>query len=389
MSCEPPITWTERHCPVPRIGSSAVASAPQRSCLLAVALMLCVAIRAHGAESLISSADLKSAVAKALPPLTQGALGHRENRACFACHSQALPILAMTTAQQRGMLIDEAELKNQLRHIAEFLGKNRAGYLEGKGQGGQADTAGYALVALELGDWKPDETTAAVTHFLLQRNADLDHWRANSQRPPSEGGNFTTTYVALRGLASFRTKEQQEPFEKRREKIRQWLLKTPARDHEDRVFRLLGLKAADAGQTDIDAALKELTGKQRPDGGWAQLDGGEPPAALESDAYATGSALVAMFWAGGMKTNDPIYQRGLRYLLKAQKADGTWHVTTRSKPIQKYFETGFPHGKDQFISSSATGWAATALALAIELPGTAPVKPESQRPRAKAQSTQR
>jgi hypothetical protein len=53
-------------------------------------------------------------------------------------------------------------------------------------------------------------------------------------------------------------------------------------------------------------------------------------------------------------------------LLKTQQADGTWHVVTRSKPIQTYFETGFPHGKDQFISSAATGWAATALALAIE-----------------------
>ena len=56
----------------------------------------------------------------------------------------------------------------------------------------------------------------------------------------------------------------------------------------------------------------------------------------------------------------------MRYLLKTQQPDGTWHVVTRSKPIQKYFETGFPHGKDQFISSAASAWAATALGLAIE-----------------------
>jgi hypothetical protein len=43
----------------------------------------------------------------------------------------------------------------------------------------------------------------------------------------------------------------------------------------------------------------------------------------------------------------------------------TGHVATRSKPIQTYFETGFPHGPDPFISSAATGWAATALGLAI------------------------
>ena len=55
--------------------------------------------------------------------------------------------MAMTTARARGVAIDSDELKGQLKFIAEFLGENRAGYREGKGQGGQADTAGYALVA--------------------------------------------------------------------------------------------------------------------------------------------------------------------------------------------------------------------------------------------------
>jgi hypothetical protein len=324
------------------------------------------------AEAPVPSADLNAAVARALPPLTKGAVGHRESKSCFACHSQGLPIMAMTTARARGLAIDSDELKAQLKSIADFLGENRAGYREGKGQGGQADTAGYALIALELGGWRPDKTTAAVTQYLLLRNADLDHWRANSPRPPSEGSPFTTSYVALRGLAAFRTADQQAPFERRREQVRQWLVKTPAKDHEDRVFRLLGLKLAGAASADIEAAVKDLKGKQRPDGGWAQLDGDAagdeqpPPTATQSDAYATGSALVALHQAGGLDTSDPAYQRGLRYLLKTQQADGTWHVVTRSKPIQKYFETGFPYGKDQFISSAATGWAAIALGLAIE-----------------------
>jgi N-acyl-D-amino-acid deacylase len=39
-------------------------------------------------------------------------------------------------------------------------------------------------------------------------------------------------------------------------------------------------------------------------------------------------------------------------------------VKSRSKPFQAYFETGFPHEKDQFISSHASSWAVVALALA-------------------------
>jgi len=40
-------------------------------------------------------------------------------------------------------------------------------------------------------------------------------------------------------------------------------------------------------------------------------------------------------------------------------------------PIQPYFESGFPHGRDQFISAAATNWAATALALAAAPEATA------------------
>ena len=36
-------------------------------------------------------------------------------------------------------------------------------------------------------------------------------------------GNFTTTYVALRGLTAFRTADQQKLFEKRREQVRERL----------------------------------------------------------------------------------------------------------------------------------------------------------------------
>lgn len=314
----------------------------------------------------LAAEDLRAAIAKSLPLLQKGAIGHRENRTCFACHNQGLAILALTAAKAHGFEIDAAELTTQFQFIADFLGRNRESYLQGKGQGGQADTAGYALVTLAAGDWKADETTAAVAEYLLLRNKDLDHWTNVSTRPPSEASEFTTSYVALRSLAAFGMPEQKERITARREQVRAWLVKTPAQDNEDRVFRLLALKIAEAPASDIEAAAKELISKQRPDGGWSQLDAGEPTWATESDAYATGSALVALHQAGDLCTDVPVYQRGLQYLLKAQKEDGSWHVPSRSKPFQAYFESGFPHGKDQFISAAASGWATWALVLACE-----------------------
>ncbi|MEX2176821.1 MAG: hypothetical protein WD872_20810 [Pirellulaceae bacterium] len=340
--------------------------------LVVLALALVLFPRISAADEPAASQDaLREAVEKSLPLLTAGARGHRENRTCFACHNQGVPILALTAAKSRGFAIDEEELGRQLQFIADFLAKNREQYLQGKGQGGQADTAGYALLTLEAGGWQPDGTTAAVAEYLLQRHDDKSHWTSTSNRPPSEASPFTTSYLALRGLDTYWTPEQLVRVGLRRRRVRQWLVDTPAKDHEDRVFRLLALRQVKALPNEIAAAAQELTGKQRPDGGWAQLDSldsekDQSAAATESDAYATGTALVALHQAGGLATKGPVYQRGLRYLLDTQQADGSWHVASRSKPFQAYFETGFPHGKDQFISCGASAWATLALVLGCE-----------------------
>ena len=80
----------------------------------------------------------------------------------------------------------------------------------------------------------------------------------------------------------------------------------------------------------------------------------------KGDSYATGQALFALK-AAGMKVGDESYQKGCRYLLKTVKSDGSWLVTTRSKAIQKFFDSGFPHEKSQFISICGTCWATLAL----------------------------
>jgi hypothetical protein len=88
---------------------------------------------------------------------------------------------------------------------------------------------------------------------------------------------------------------------------------------------------------------------------------------MSSDAYATGLALYAMSQAG-LSATDAAYQRGLRYLLDTQAADGTWHVKTRALPIQPYFETGYPYDHDQWISAAGAAYATMAITAAVEVP---------------------
>jgi hypothetical protein len=125
---------------------------------------------------------------------------------------------------------------------------------------------------------------------------------------------------------------------------------------EDRSFRLLGLAWGHADAAAVGRAAGEIVAKQRGDGGWSQRD------ELASDAYATGLAVYALRESGARPAMDSSIQKAQRYLLSTQRADGSWYVRSRSPKFQPYFESGFPYGHDQWISSMATGWATAALA---------------------------
>jgi squalene cyclase len=170
----------------------------------------------------------------------------------------------------------------------------------------------------------------------------------------------------VRGLGVYGTDEQQERIAARRAAVLAWLETAESEDTEDRVFRLRLLGYLGADGDEVQDAAGELLTLQRPDGGWSQT------AELASDAYATGSALAALHEYGDLPATDPAYRRGVAFLLRAQRDDGSWHVASRSKPFQTYFESGFPHGKDQFISAAATSWATLALVRSLE-PGSVPV----------------
>ncbi len=132
------------------------------------------------------------------------------------------------------------------------------------------------------------------------------------------------------------SKGQAEAAKERARQARAWLAESRPADTEDRVFRLWGLKYAGATPEELDSAAKDLLAAQRNDGGWSQTD------KLASDAYATGSALVALHQAGGMPTDDPAYRRGVAFLLRTQKADGTWFVASRSQPVPALLRERIP-----------------------------------------------
>jgi hypothetical protein len=176
-------------------------------------------------------------------------------------------------------------------------------------------------------------------------------------RPPIESNDIEVTAVSMRALQTYAPKPLRQEYRHAIERARDWLATAKADATEERAFRVLGLAWAEADRALVEKASSEVLAAQRSDGGWAQQ------ASMMSDAYATGEALVALEMSG-VGLEHPGFRRGVEFLLRTQLLDGSWFVKSRSEPIQAYFESGFPHRADQWISAAATAWATTALAAA-------------------------
>jgi hypothetical protein len=171
--------------------------------------------------------------------------------------------------------------------------------------------------------------------------------------------------VALRAIRLYPIPGRREEFAERFARAKRWLLAATASSEEERAMQLNGLADAGASASERAPFVKTLAAAQNPEGSWSQLPG------MRGEAYATGEALYALYLSGGLATNDPTYQRGVQWLLRNQLADGSWFVPTRAVPVQPHtFESGFPHGWNQFASTGGSSWAA--MALLFTLPDSPP-----------------
>ena len=302
------------------------------------------------AISTVPNQGVREAATRAVRLIDRTSANFLTTRACFTCHTQTLSAIVLRDARKVGFEIDEANFKRQYERAFEVhdaLG------------GVRVDTVGYALWALDIGRHAPDDKTEAMVEYVLNYQKDLGTWKTTVDRPPAEASNFTTNYVALRGLNRYGNAKQREAIATRATAVKQWLESANAVDTEDHVFRLRLAHELKLPSGKVDRFMQKLLSEQDADGGWVQKRGMKP------DAYATGSVLVALHEAGGLSCQHSAWLRGLGYLLRTQKPDGSWHVVSRAVPLQEYFESGFPHGKDQFISAFATGWATEALLMSL------------------------
>ena len=207
---------------------------------------------------------------------------------------------------------------------------------------------------------KPDLLTdALVQNIAAQQQLDGSWHDDGFARPPMGEGAFADTMLAIRAITAYGPAGRKPELDARVARAAAWLASHTPATTDDRTMQLLGLRYAGADAAKLRTLARALIAQQRRDGGWPQTP------FLTSDAYATGQSLVALKEAG-IPVSDPAYRKGIDFLLKTQQADGSWHVVSRAPKFQPYFQSGFPHDHDQWISMAGTNWAVTALGYSVE-----------------------
>jgi ankyrin repeat protein len=303
--------------------------------------------------------SVPAALERSIPLLQRSAATFTQKASCVSCHNNSLTAMTVALARENGFSVDERAARDQLNKIGPYLGTVRDRYLQGIVPGSAVTTA-YTLLGLAAENYPPDATTDAMAYVLRSQQLADGRWQLMTQRPPIESSDdIPVTAISLKVLRVYGPTARRAEYDAAAKRAADWLMKAEPRTTQERAFRLLGLGWAGVrpGEQIVRSDVRELIREQRSDGGWAQLP------SLASDAYATGQALVALRQGGGVEASDPSYKRGVAFLLRTQLEDGSWFVRSRAIPFQPYFESGFPHGRHQWVSAAATNWAAMALAL--------------------------
>jgi ankyrin repeat protein/mono/diheme cytochrome c family protein len=299
---------------------------------------------------------------RSLPDRVRGSLALLERQSdtfvrtagCNSCHSQSLPSAAFGLARDYGLTTTKTFPQlppAMMRPADQVMDFNVVA----------PTTVAWELFDAGMNHEPRTQVTDAIVRLVMATQNAEGYWHVSeNRRPPMTSGAFQTAALSIYAMTHYAPEAEERNCKEAVARAVAWLGKARPVTNQDRAFRLLGLAWGGAPASAIREETRSLAALQHADGGWSQLP------AMDSDAYATGEALFALGYAGRMSASDPVFRKGVDFLVSTQASDGSWHVKSRSIWLQPYLESGFPYGRDQFISTAGTAWATLALTLAAE-----------------------
>jgi Squalene-hopene cyclase N-terminal domain len=271
--------------------------------------------------------DVGVTIDRGLSFLTKDALAWKNEHNCVSCHHAALVIWSMREAKQHGHSVDEQVLADLTKWVAE----------SGDGKFGMARPASApealnpkaVCFALALGaNPKPDPIAQKGMKLLLNtvkvdqtKNGSWSAWPET--RPPIQGdSNESMTALAILAVLPAAANGDDEAKTVRDKGVK-WLAESKSDDDPQSIaLRLVLWSRLGRPAREWEPLVRRIQERQNADGGWSQTKG------MQSDAWATGQALYALAHAG-IDANEPIIARARAFLIKTQREDGSWPMTSR------------------------------------------------------------
>jgi hypothetical protein len=259
--------------------------------------------------------------------LAKDALAWQTEHNCASCHHAALVVWSMREAKEHGRSVDEDVLSEMTKWIAES-GDGRTSVARPEGIPKAPNTKAL-LFALGLGaDPKPDSISRDGMKLLIETvksdQTENGSWAAWPEtRPPIFGPSDETmtalAVLSLRPAVATGDESAKTVFDKGMK----WLTETKTDDDPQSIaMRLVLWRRLDRPEQEWKPLVDRIIARQNTDGGWSQSKD------MASDAWATGQALYALAHAG-FKPSDPAITRGQAFLVKTQREDGSWPMTSR------------------------------------------------------------
>jgi hypothetical protein len=319
------------------------------------------AISWNNKDFVISPSTIEASAKKSFSLLEKSSYVFTNHSAlkCASCHHNTMTSMTAELARNKGISVTDSFADGRVKsmvhtlklgcnpnYVREFLAANYV--------------APYILIGLAAEKYPADFYTDISVDYILSQAKPSGGFLTESGRVPLETGTMHLTAMAIRSLQLYASPAKKKQLDDLIASTNIWLGKSTCDQQQEIAFQLLAMQWCGTDITQKKRVAGQLISLQHPDGGWSQLP------TLASDAYATGQSLYALLESGMAEPNDPVYQNGLRYLLKTQDAEGAWVVTSRSYPFQPFVSSEFPpYDENQFISASASNWATMALLLAL------------------------
>jgi squalene-hopene/tetraprenyl-beta-curcumene cyclase len=259
--------------------------------------------------------------------LTKDALAWKNQHNCASCHHAALVIWALREAKQRGHAVDGPVLAELTKWVAESGDGKFALARPASAPKAASPKAIYFALALGV-DPKPDGISKAGMKLLLKtvKSEQIENgsWSTWPETRPPIFGSSEETLTALAILAVLPEAAAGDDSAKAvRNKGIEWLTKTKTdNDPQSIALRLVLWTRLGRPAAEWQPLVRQIKERQNADGGWSQTKD------MASDAWATGQALYALADAG-IKPDEAAIARAHAFLVKAQRDDGSWPMTSR------------------------------------------------------------